>query len=113
MIHQLNPQIPLNTPKGPGRAVMVIDYSADEHLLWVVFLDESGECWTFANPEVRAQKNISLGRVAPNPFQARKPEAPKVSRLFPEMRGSTPVQVPAEAQAQAQERIVLTISEIQ
>ena len=31
--------------------------------MWVVFLDESGECWTFENPEVRLQKKPTMGRL--------------------------------------------------
>jgi hypothetical protein len=61
-ILQLNPPIPLNTPKGPGLAWLVIDYGAEHNLMWTVAIDETGEIWTFANPEVRAQKNITLGR---------------------------------------------------
>jgi hypothetical protein len=60
---QLNPPIPLKTPKGDGLAHFLIDYSPEMHLYWVVLMDETGECWTFANPEIRAQKNISLGRL--------------------------------------------------
>lgn len=62
MIHQLNPTIPLETPKGRGFAHFLIDYSQEHDLLWVVFLDSDGECWTFKNSEIRIQKNISLGR---------------------------------------------------
>lgn len=62
MILQLDPPIPLNTPKGPGIAHFVIDYGAEFNLMWTVFLDDSGECWTFDNREVRACKNITLGR---------------------------------------------------
>jgi hypothetical protein len=61
MILQLNPPVPLDTPKGPGFAHVLIDYSQDHHLLWVVFLDGSGECWTFRNPDVRLQPNLTMG----------------------------------------------------
>jgi hypothetical protein len=50
------------TPKGPGLAHILIDYGPEFDLHWTVFLDASGECWTYANREVRASKNISLGR---------------------------------------------------
>lgn len=62
MIVQLNPTIPLITPKGKGFAYLVIDYSQDHDLMWVVFINESGECWTFKNSEVRIVDNLSLGR---------------------------------------------------
>jgi hypothetical protein len=62
MMLQLNPTIPLETPKGKGFAHFVIDYSQEHNLLWVVFLDENGECWTFQNSEIRIQSNLSIGR---------------------------------------------------
>ena len=62
MILQLNPPIPVETPKGPGMAHLVIDYGVEHNLFWVVFIDATGECWTYKNPEIRAQKNITLGR---------------------------------------------------
>lgn len=61
-ITQLNPPLPLLTPKGAGLAHLVIDYGPEHDLMWTVFLDASGECWTFANPDVRATKNLTLGR---------------------------------------------------
>ena len=61
MITQLNPTIPLDTPKGKGRAHLVIDYGEEHHLLWVVFLDSSGESWTFPNPQVRLRPNPTMG----------------------------------------------------
>ena len=69
MILQLNPPIPLITPKGKGLAHFLIDYSVEFDVLWVVFLDKNGECWTFKNPEIRIQENFSLGRhdVSPLP----------------------------------------------
>lgn len=62
-ILQLDPPIPLNTPKGPGMAWLVIDYGPEHNILWTVAIDNTGELWTFSNPEVRAQQNISIGRV--------------------------------------------------
>lgn len=62
MLTQLNPPLPLETPKGPGLAHFVIDYGPEAHLLWVVFLDEGGACWTVPNPEIRIQGNWSLRR---------------------------------------------------
>ncbi len=63
MMMQLNPPIPLSTSKGDGMAWAIIDYGAEFNLMWVVAMDQSGEIWTFSNPEVRAQKNITLGRI--------------------------------------------------
>lgn len=66
MILQLNPPLPMVTPKGKGLAHFLIDYGPEHHLMWVCFLDDSGECWTFENPQVRIQWNITLGRVSKN-----------------------------------------------
>ena len=63
MILQLNPPLPVLTPKGNGVAHMVIDYGPEHNLMWVVFIDDTGECWTYPNMDIRAQKNITLGRV--------------------------------------------------
>lgn len=62
VILQLDPPIPMITPRGDGLAHCVIDYGPEHDLLWVVFLDSNGECWTYSNKEVRAQKNITMGR---------------------------------------------------
>jgi len=63
MIKQLNPPIPLNTPKGDGLAHFLIDYGPEYNLIWTVFIDVTGECWSFQNPEIRSIKNITLGRI--------------------------------------------------
>ncbi|UPG88251.1 hypothetical protein L2Y96_12560 [Luteibacter aegosomaticola] len=63
---QLNPPLPLNTPKGEGFAHFLIDYGPESDLYWTVFVTETGEIWTFANREVRASKNITLGRTTPS-----------------------------------------------
>jgi len=65
MLLQLNPPMPLETPKGPALAHVLIDNGPEHSLLWVCFVDASGECWTFPNEKVRAQKNITLGRLSP------------------------------------------------
>ena len=62
---QLNPPIPMTTPKGRGLAHFIIDYGMESHLHWVVMMDGTGECWTFQNPVIRADKNITAGRVSP------------------------------------------------
>ena len=67
---QLDPTIPLLTPKGSGSAIFMIDYGPEHHLLWVVIDDATGEIWSWPNPQVRGERNISMGR--PN-----KPTIPK------------------------------------
>jgi hypothetical protein len=62
MILQLDPPLPMITPKGSGLAHILIDYGPEFDLHWTVFLVSNGECWTFANRDIRAEKNITLGR---------------------------------------------------
>lgn len=62
MFTQLNPLIPVETDKGKGYAMAVIDYSQEHHLLWVVVLDVDGSIWQVPNPGVRVRDNYSLGR---------------------------------------------------
>ncbi|MBX2993357.1 MAG: hypothetical protein KF681_00985 [Bdellovibrionaceae bacterium] len=64
MLVQLNPPIPIETPKGKGVAVMVIDYGPEFDLYWVCFQDETRECWTFSNQDIRAQANMTMHRPA-------------------------------------------------
>ena len=66
MIIQLNPPIELQTPKGEGICHFMIDYGMEANIHWVVFIHKTGECWTFQNPEIRAVKNITLGRILNN-----------------------------------------------
>lgn len=62
-ILQLSPAIPLTTPKGSALAHFLIDYGEEADLIWVCFQDQTGEIWCWSNKEVRAQKNITLGRM--------------------------------------------------
>lgn len=71
---QLNPPLPIETPKGPGLAHAVIDYGPEADLFWCVFLD-SGEIWTYHNRECRAQKNVTMGGVIET--KDKEPEQPE------------------------------------
>jgi hypothetical protein len=64
MLSQLNPPLPLLTPKGKAWAHLVIDYGPEADLMWVCFQDEDGACWTWSNRDVRIQANATLGRRA-------------------------------------------------
>lgn len=59
---QLNPTIPVETPKGRAEAIGVLDYGPEHHLCWVCFLDDGGACWTFENPQIRGCVNVTVGR---------------------------------------------------
>lgn len=62
MIVQLNPTIPVVTPKGKGYALFVQDMGQEHHLYWTVALDANGQIWTFKNPLVRVQDCITMDR---------------------------------------------------
>ncbi len=68
MLFQLNPPIPVITPKGKAICVGWVDYGIEFDLLWICFQDLTGECWTWKNPDIRAQFNITHGREHINPF---------------------------------------------
>lgn len=61
-ILQLNPPIPIKTPKGKAMAHALIDYGPEHNILWVSFQDDTGECWTWQNKDIRSQDNITYGR---------------------------------------------------
>jgi hypothetical protein len=61
-IKQLNPPLPFETPKGKAFAHFLIDYGIETNLYWVCFLQDSGECWTFNNREIKIEKNETIGR---------------------------------------------------
>jgi hypothetical protein len=89
MITQLNPPLALDTVKGPGLAHFVIDYGPEADLMWVVFMDKDGACWTVPNPEIRLQLNWSMGRRKAEPATPLQPaaageaRAANVHRAFP------------------------------
>ena len=61
MILQLNPALPLKTPRGKALAHFVIDYGIEHDLLWVCF-ESDGQIWTWSNKDVRADVNLTIGR---------------------------------------------------
>jgi hypothetical protein len=64
MILQLNPPLPMVSPKGKCLCHFLIDYGPEHHLEWVCF-QEDGEVWTYKNPEIRSQENVTEGRLVP------------------------------------------------
>lgn len=68
MLIRLDPPIPIRTPKGTGLAHFLIDDGAECDLKWVCFQDNTGECWTWKNRDIRADKNITQGRDYITPF---------------------------------------------
>ena len=89
MLTQLNPPLPLETSKGSGWAHFVIDYGPEGALLWVVFMDADGACWTVPNPEVRMAFNWTMGRR--KPADQRAEPALGAERAAPAPRDNPPV----------------------
>lgn len=65
-IKRIDPPLPLLVNiKGnwvKGLAHFLIDYGYEMDIMWVVFDDESRECWTISNKNIRSQENVSAGR---------------------------------------------------
>ena len=61
-ILQLIPPFPVVTPKGDGYAHLLIDYGPEFNLLWVCFLDRFRGVPTYDNTQIRARKNVTMGR---------------------------------------------------
>ena len=64
---QLNPPLPVVTPRGKGLAHVLIDYGMEADLMWVVAQDDDGQVWTWRNQDIRFQPNITVGRRTVNP----------------------------------------------
>lgn len=59
---QLDPQVPVATPKGNGQAIGWLDYSQEHHMIWIVAQDATGEVWLWANSQIRLRDNPTTGR---------------------------------------------------
>lgn len=59
---QLNPQIPVVTPKGHGWAFGVIDRSQEHPIEFVVAQDEGGEVWVWLQQDLRVAVNKTYHR---------------------------------------------------
>jgi hypothetical protein len=63
MIIQLDPSIPMYVEgRGVGEAFLLIDYSKEDELMFVVALDATGEIWCAPSPKCKLLNNWSLGR---------------------------------------------------
>jgi hypothetical protein len=58
---QLDPPIPVIVNGSKALAHVLLDYSPEYDLLWVVFT-ETGECWTVPNSMIRADDNWTFKR---------------------------------------------------
>jgi hypothetical protein len=62
MMIQLNPPLVLYTPKGKAVCHFMIDYGYEMDLMWVCFQDDTGECWTWRNKDIRIDDNATIER---------------------------------------------------
>jgi hypothetical protein len=62
MITRIEPSIPVSTPKGKAVAIAWLDHGMEHDLMWLCIQDDTGECWTWENAEIRARVNLTLGR---------------------------------------------------
>lgn len=51
-IIRIDPPMELDTPRGRAQAHFLIDYHLGGNLVWVCFQRDTGECWSYSNPEV-------------------------------------------------------------
>lgn len=58
---QLNPSIPVNTPKGDGEAILVIDYGIDVNTVWCVRF-EGGKILHFYSDDIKIYGNPMNGK---------------------------------------------------
>jgi hypothetical protein len=78
MILPLNPPIPVETPEGRGQAIYLIEYGPEYDLYWITRLENSQECLTFNNRDIRARISASAEIVAPK-VESTGPESEKKS----------------------------------
>lgn len=81
MLSQLKNPISLVNPKGKAWAVAIIDYGPQWDLLWVTFIQDSGECWTFNNTEISQERVASYGIDLPATPPAWHSHKPGFSRM--------------------------------
>ena len=60
MFTELRVAIPMSSPHGNGLAFAVIDPGIEHHLIWIIALDDNGEIWAVANPDVRVRPNETM-----------------------------------------------------
>lgn len=60
MIERIDPPLPIETPKGKAMAHFLIDMGMEHSLLWVCFIDETRQCWTYRNEDILIQHNETM-----------------------------------------------------
>jgi len=60
VIHEIQQTIWVNTPKGIGHALFIIDYGIHQNTVWVVCLKETGNILHFDSNQLTVTKNYTL-----------------------------------------------------
>jgi hypothetical protein len=60
VIHEIQQTIWVNTPKGVGHALFIIDYGIHQNTVWVVCLKETGNILHFDSNQLTVTKNNTL-----------------------------------------------------
>jgi hypothetical protein len=60
VIHEIQQTIWVNTPKGIGHALFIIDYGIHQNTVWVVCLKETGNILHFDSNQLTVTKNNTL-----------------------------------------------------
>jgi hypothetical protein len=59
-MHEIQQTIWVNTPKGVGHALFIIDYGIHQNTVWVVCLKETGNILHFDSNQLTVTKNNTL-----------------------------------------------------
>jgi hypothetical protein len=62
VILQLDPTIPLETPRGKGFAHFLMDFGQEHYSYFGIFLDDTGQFWWISQKDCTLQYNITMGR---------------------------------------------------
>jgi hypothetical protein len=60
VMHEIQQTIWVNTPKGVGHALFIIDYGIHQNTVWVVCLKETGKILHFDSNQLTVTKNNTL-----------------------------------------------------
>ena len=85
-VHELREMLWLDMPKELALAKFLIDRGIDSDNEWVCVVNDTGEIWSFDNSDVRAAKNITIGRRVDKPAGSKEP-APVARRGVPNSTG--------------------------
>ena len=61
-VHEISQELFFDTPKGKAKVFALIYRGSEANLKWICFMQETGEIWEYSNPEIRCEKNITMGR---------------------------------------------------